>query len=268
LFLLTYPLVEGRDAGWAAWTFICMILAIPVLMLFGLYEYRLTKTGGEPLLPLSLFKERSFDLGMITVLVLYSGNVALFFVIALYLQIGLGFSALAAGLTFVPISLSFALSALVSPRLVPWLGAWVVRGGAIIMLVGEVWTLLTVQQAGMIVQGQQLLLPFLVMGIGQGTVLAPLIPMILSGIQTQYAGAASGVLTTTMQIAGALGIAVIGIIFFGFLGKASPAQPLQLAHTYGHAFVASLVAIIVLAAVTLICILLLSSAERVKRNDR
>jgi EmrB/QacA subfamily drug resistance transporter len=268
LFLLAYPLVEGRDAGWPVWTFICMILAIPVLALFLLYEQRLTSTGGTPLLPLSLFKERSFDVGMITVFVFYGGNAGLFFVLALYLQIGLGFSALAAGWTFVPLSLSFALSAMVSPRLVPLLGAWVVRGGTIIMAGGECWVLLTVQQAGMMVQGQQLLLPFLVMGIGQGMVLTPLIPMILNGIQAQHAGAASGVLTTTMQIAGALGVTVIGIIFSSFLGETLPGQPLQLAYAYGRSFMASLVAIILLAGVTLICIWLLTSAKRVKQNEQ
>jgi EmrB/QacA subfamily drug resistance transporter len=268
LLLLVYPLVEGRNAGWPAWTFVCMAFAIPVLALFLLYEQRETRTGGEPLLPLSLFRERSFDLGMVTLLVFYGGLSSFFFVLSLYLQIGLGFSALTAGWTFVPLSLSFALSSLASPRLVPLLGAWVVRGGTIIMIVGDLWTLLIVQQAGLVVQEQQLLLPFLVMGMGEGMVLAPLIPMILSNIQAQHAGAASGVLTTTMQIAGALGVAVIGLIFFGALGQRPPVQPLQLAQTYGRAFVSSLGVIIFLAGVTLICIVLLSSVKRAKSNEQ
>ncbi len=219
-------------------------------------------------MPLSLFNARIFDLGMLTILVFYGGNTALFFVFVLYLQIGLGFSALAAGLTFVPLSLSFVLSSLLSPRLVPLFGTWVVRGGTIIMVLGELWTLLTVQQAGLVVQGQQLLAPFLVIGIGQGMILALLIPMILTGIQVHHAGAASGVLTTTMQIAGALGVAVIGIIFFAVLGKPSPVQPLHLAHTYGRAFVVSLLAIILLAGATLICIWLLSSTKQAKQDKQ
>ena len=127
---------------------------------------------------------------------------------------------------------------------------------------------LIVQQAGTVVQGQQLLIPLMVMGVGQGMVLAPLIPMILASIQVQHAGVASGVLTTTMQVAGALGVAVIGIIFFTALGKMVPAQPLLVAHAYGRAFVASLVAIIVLGIVTLLCIWLLSSPEWVKRDKQ
>lgn len=266
LFLLVYPLLEGRDAGWPVWTFVCLILAVPMLVLFLWYEHRLTRAGGAPLLTLSLFKERGFALGMITILVFYSGNPALYFVLALYLQLGLGFSALAAGLTFVPLSLSFAISSLLSPRLMPLIGAWLVRGGAIIAIVGELLLLFLVQQAGTVVQGQQLLIPLVVMGVGQGMVLAPLIPMILAGIQVQHAGAASGVLTTTMQIAGALGVAIIGIIFFTALGKTVPAQPLLVAHAYGRAFVDSLMTIIVLGGVTLLCIWLLSSPGWVKRD--
>jgi putative copper export protein len=78
----------------------------------------------------------------------------------------------------------------------------------------------------------------------------------------------AGVLTTTMQIAGALGVAVIGLIFFGALGERLPIQPLQLAHTYGRAFVTSLVVIILLAGLTLICIMLLSSTKRAKQNKQ
>ncbi|HEX4203995.1 MAG TPA: MFS transporter [Ktedonobacteraceae bacterium] len=268
LFLLVYPLVEGRNAGWPAWAFVCLVLAIPVLVLFLLYEHRLARVGGEPLLPLSLFKERSFNLGMITLLVFYGAISSFLFIFPLYLQIGLGASALTAGLTFVPLSLSFALSSLVSSRLRPLLGPWVVRVGAILMAGGELWTLLTVQQAGLIVQEPQLLLPFLAMGFGEGMILAPLIPMILTNIRAQHAGAASGVLTTIMQIATALGVAVIGIVFFGNLGATPPGQALQLARSYGHAFVVSLVAILVLAAIILICIWLLSSVKRAEQDKR
>ncbi|WP_165423576.1 MFS transporter [Ktedonosporobacter rubrisoli] len=267
LLLLVYPLVEGRNVGWPSWTFISMVLAVGVLALFLLYEQRVSRSGGEPLVPLSLFRERVFNLGMVTLLVFYSGLSSFFFVLSLYLQIGLGFSPLAAGWTFVPLSLSFAISSLASPRLIPRLGAWVVRGGTIIMITGDLWTLLVVQQAEMAVHAQPLLLPFLVMGIGEGMVLAPLLPMILGSIHTQHAGAASGVLTTTMQIAGVLGVAVIGLLFFGVLGQRLPAQPLQLAQTYGHAFVISLEAIILLAGMTLICIIVLSSAKRAGKSE-
>jgi hypothetical protein len=92
--------------------------------------------------------------------------------------------------------------------------------------------------------------------------------LILAGIQVQHAGAASGVLTTTMQIAGALGVAVIGIIFFTVLGKTMPVQPLLVAHAYGRAFVASLIAIIVLGGITLLCIWLLSSPKREKQDKQ
>ncbi|QBD75549.1 MFS transporter [Ktedonosporobacter rubrisoli] len=258
LFLLTYPLVEGRDAGWPLWAFLCLILTLPVFAGFVFYEHRLSRKQGSPLLPLSLFKDRTFDLGMIAALVFYSGNAALFFILALYLQMGLGFSALAAGLTFMPLGIGFALTSLIAPRLVPHLGGtWILRSGAIVMFLGELSTLWAVLQTGFHIREVELVLPLLVVGLGEGIVAAPLINTILAGIQAQNVGVASGVLTTTTQVANALGVAFIGIIFFGVLRPG--AQP---ALSYGQAFEASTWAIAALALLTLLFVSLLPSAKK------
>ncbi|GHO82724.1 MFS transporter [Dictyobacter formicarum] len=79
LVLLTYPLSTGEDAGWPLWSFICLALAIPLFVAFVRYEQRLTLRSGDPLLPISLFIDRRFTLGLITALTFYGANAAFFF---------------------------------------------------------------------------------------------------------------------------------------------------------------------------------------------
>ncbi|GHO94263.1 MFS transporter [Reticulibacter mediterranei] len=264
LFLLAYPLIEGHDLGWPLWTFLSLLFSVPVLALFVFYEYSLTRRGGSPLVPLALFRQRNFVLGMLTALVFYSANGALFFTLALYLQFGLGFSPLVAGLTYLPMGLGFFFTSLLVPRVVSLIGGkWVLRSGAMVMGIGELWIITAVLQAGMRISQNQLLLPLLVFGLGGGMIGAPLMNVVLSDIPSQDAGAASGLLTTAVQLSSAIGVAVIGVIFFGVLGPTTPGQIASLsALPYGQAFVASVSALVALAIATLLSVSLLRSPKK------
>lgn len=266
LLLLTYPLIEGHDIGWPFWIFLCILLSLPILALFILYERALIHRHGSPLVPLTLFQHRNFSIGIVAALAFYSGNGAFFFILTLYLQFGLRFSALNAGLTFLPLGIAFFAGSLIAPRIMPFLGTWVLRGGAIIMGVGELWTLLTVEQAGMVTSQSHLMLPLLVIGLGEGIIAAPLINVVLAGMQSKDARAVSGILSTVTQISFALGIGAVGVIFFEVLGQPAQRHTLQLAHAYGQAFVAALFAIIALAVATLVCVSLLPSPKPGQRE--
>jgi predicted MFS family arabinose efflux permease len=232
------------------------------------YEHGLTRQGGSPLVPLALFRQRNFVLGMLTALVFYSANGALFFTLALYLQFGLGFSPLVAGLTYLPMGLGFFFTSLLVPRVVPLIGGkWVLRSGALVMGIGELWIITAVLQAGMQIPQNQLLLPLLVFGLGGGMIGAPLMNVVLSDIPSQDAGAASGVLTTAVQLSNAIGVAVIGVIFSGVLGPTPPGQIARLsALPYGRAFVVSVSALVVMAIATLLSVSLLRSPKK-GQND-
>jgi MFS family permease len=121
ILLLVYPLVEGQVAGWPAWTFICMGLSPFVLIAFVLYERALPSTR-FPLVQLSLFRIRSFAVGVGLTAVFIAGIPAFFFTFSLMLQVGLGFSALNAGLTTIPWSLAAAIASAMSTRVAPRLG--------------------------------------------------------------------------------------------------------------------------------------------------
>ncbi len=222
LFLIAFPLVEGRDAGWPTWAYLMLAGGVIVLVAFRRYIRRCADRGGSPLVEPALFGDRAFVVGSLIAMVFLAGIPAFFLTFSLYLQIGLGYSALNTGLATLPFALLSAMASGVSIRLAPKLGKRILSVGCIALLVGLVGLWFTVRAAGTSLSGYQMIPALAVCGIGLGLVVAPLINIVLAGIHAGSAGSASGVLTTVQQIGGALGVAVIGIIFFGQVSGYAP----------------------------------------------
>jgi EmrB/QacA subfamily drug resistance transporter len=222
LCLLVIPLLEGRELGWPVWLVGCLIAAVPIFGLFVWYERRLGWQGGTPLVPVDLFANRSFAFG-IPIAGLFTASYAGFLLIlAVYLQVGLNFSPLHSGLTYTPSAVGFLITSLAAPRLVPLLGRHVLSVGYVTAAFGLLGTATTAYAAGARLQGFELA-PFLfVTGLGQGLGMSPLVGTVIAGLRAQEAGAGAGVVTTTLQIGNALGIAVISLLFFSLLGQAAP----------------------------------------------
>ena len=219
LLLLVYPLVQGRDLGWPPWTFLSMAASVPVLAGFAVYERYKKALDGSPLVDMDLFRQRSFVPGLLLAGIFFMGIPAFFLTFSLWLQIGLGFSALHAGLTGAPFAVGSALASAASVRLVPILGRRILSAGSLLLVAGMVALMWTVDRYGGAVTSWQLLPALLLCGLGLGSVIAPLVNVVLAGIRAQDAGSASGVLTTVQQIGGAVGVALIGVVFFGLLGS-------------------------------------------------
>ena len=222
LFLLAFPLVEGRDAGWPAWAWLCLAASVPVLIAFVQFERRVTARDGSPLVVLRLFRERAFVAGLLVALFFNAASAASFFTLALYLQLGLHFSALGAGLIFAPSALSFFLAATFSVKLIPKLGSRVIAIGLTILIADWMVLIIVVHRAGDARPGFLLVLMIILQGFGAGLTGPPVIGAVLAGIDRDDAGAASGVLATCQQIGSAMGVAIIGVVLFGVLaGQAS-----------------------------------------------
>lgn len=99
LGLLVYPLVEGRRQSWPVWLVILLALSVPALAAFALLQRHTSARNGHPLIRWSLFHQRSFVAGSVLSLAFFLGVAPFFFVFSIYLHTGLGFSALATGLT-------------------------------------------------------------------------------------------------------------------------------------------------------------------------
>jgi EmrB/QacA subfamily drug resistance transporter len=224
LLLLLYPLVEGRQLGWPAWTFVSMAAAAPVLAVFIGYERIKQRRDGSPLVPLSLFRERGFSAGMAIAIAFFLGIASFGLVLTLFLQVGLGFTPLHAGLTFLPFSVGVLASSGAAARLAPRFGRGVIMVGALIIAGGMGSMIAIVHHYGAAVTTWELTPGLVAAGLGLGTVIAPLADVVLDRVPRQHAGSASGVFNTGLQLGNSIGIAVIGVIFFGLLGtQAAPA---------------------------------------------
>ncbi|MER6356458.1 MFS transporter [Streptomyces sp. NPDC001634] len=216
------PLVEGREQHWPLWSWILLGAAAPLLAVFALHQNHVQGSGGSPLISLGLFRERSFTVGIVTELVYFSSSASFFLILAIYLQQGCGLDALEAGLLALPIGLGFLVSSIYASKLAAKLGRQVLALGAAVQIVGLLALHLLVSHVGVTGELAELAPALLVYGLGSGLVMAPLVSVVLSRVSPQHAGAGSGALSTALQVGNALGVAVIGIIFYGKLDHASP----------------------------------------------
>ena len=211
VFLVVLPLMLGHQENWPGWVFACIAVGLVLAAVFVGVERRLTSRGGDPLLNLAVLRAPGLVPGLAAVAVLMITYGGFLFSFALHLQAGLGDSALRAGLTFAPCALVFGacgyfwrrLPASWHHRLAP-LGCLVAVGGylavASVLRSGGPGGFML--QAGLMVTGAALALGF-----------SPLVTYALVGVPLRHAADASGVLTTTIQLGQAVGVATFGSLF-------------------------------------------------------
>jgi predicted MFS family arabinose efflux permease len=216
--LLVYPLIQGRDAGWAPWTWAMMAASVGALCLFAWTQRRRERTGHDPLITTSLFGKRAFTSGIGVAMLFFAAMTGLMLAITLFVQLGLGFSAIRAGLTLGPICLGMAVGATLSGAvLTPRFGRHVLHAGFAVMIAGVLATYAVIDGERMTVTAWQLAGPLLVAGIGVGLVVAPLFGFVLAAVDDDEVGSASGILNALQQLASAVGVAVLGSVFFAAL---------------------------------------------------
>jgi EmrB/QacA subfamily drug resistance transporter len=212
--MLIYPLVQGRELGWPAWSIAMLISSVAVFALFGWRERR----SGNPVIDPSLFRNRGYVAGLGVISTFFLAMSGFMLVFNLFTQLGLHYSPLKAGLAMVPFSLGIAIGAPLSGGLLaPRLGRTALQLGIVVMTLAMVGVWFTLHVHGDATTIWNLVPATLATGIGAGMVFAPLFDIILASIDDQAAGSASGVLTAMQQYGGAIGVAVIGTIFFQLL---------------------------------------------------
>jgi EmrB/QacA subfamily drug resistance transporter len=260
LALALVPLTLGRDEGWPVWTWICLSLALPVLGLTLLWERRLARRGGEPLLDLPLFRDRAFSAGLVASFGLTFFFGSFMFVLTLLLQAGLGQQPFHAGVETLPLAATFVVASILGPRFAARLGSWSITLGAALAALGTLGLVLTGHGAGGLLNPWELAPASALIGVGQGIALPSLMGVVLQHIRPERAGAAAGVLTTTQQFGIASGVAIVGAIFYGALGGV-PARG-----TFVSAMeVAMTVDVVVLAVAAVITMLLPRRATRAQQ---
>ncbi|GAA0497681.1 MFS transporter [Paractinoplanes deccanensis] len=213
LFLL--PLVQEREwQGNAKW--LLAVAGALVLALFVVWERRFGREH-TALVELGLFKVRSYGLGALIGLLYFAGFTTIFFIYTLYLQSGLGYSALLAGLAVTPFALGSAVGAAVSGRFVNRYGRHLVVLGLVMVIVGLAGADLALTVVEGHAGGAAAAFPLLVAGLGSGLVISPNQNLSLSQVPVARAGSAGAVLQTGQRIGTAMGIAAVGALFFARL---------------------------------------------------
>ncbi|WP_433731602.1 MFS transporter [Nocardia sp. CA-129566] len=220
--MLVYPLMEGRRFGWPAWTFAMMAGAVAVLAVLVVYEHRRARTIGSPLVVLGLFRARSFTIGSVLWLIFWIALGGFFLVWTLYMQLGLGWSPLRAGLTAGAFAVGAAVAAGLSVEvLVPRYGRRVLMAGALLNAAGFAGFVWAAGRYGPAITSWQLIAPLVISGLGFGLIVSPTIDFVLAAVPEDDAGSASGLVNTAQQLGVALGVALAGVIFFTQLDSGS-----------------------------------------------
>ncbi len=223
-----FPLVEGGNAGWPLWALICLFLAVPFFIAFIAYEQRIAKQGKTPLISLALFQQRRFSSGILTVGLAYALFASNLFLFAFYLQTILGLTPLRAGLIIMTVSIAYVLTSALHSVITSRLGKRSMILAALLVILGYLLIFLVTQFLVPWWGIPPLLVALFTLGLGMGTLMAPLLNKTLEGIAPQEAGAASGVYMTAFSTAGALGVAVIGILDAALTRSSGPLHALML----------------------------------------
>jgi EmrB/QacA subfamily drug resistance transporter len=212
--LVVYPLIQGRALGWPVWTYASIAGGLAVFGLFARHLVGRVRRGVDPLVTPGVFVHRGYSGGLLVMTLFLGGMVGSLLALTLFLQIGEHFSAMHAGLTFIPFSLGTAIGAPLSGGFLgPRYGRIVIQAGGALSAAGYGLVIVAIHGAGHV--GTWDLVPgFLVVGLGMGLFIAPIFDTILAAVTDREIGSASGVLNAVQQLSGAVGVAVLGTVFF------------------------------------------------------
>jgi EmrB/QacA subfamily drug resistance transporter len=241
LFAIVFGLIEGQRYNWGEYAFgvtipEIIVAGVALIILFVVWERFQT----EPLVPLSLFAERNFAVANWIAAAISFGMLSLFLPITIYLQSVRGFSALAAGLTLAPMSVTSMIFAPFAGRMADRIGGkYILTAGITLFTIGfGTFTFV----AGPDSNWLTFLLPAIIAGAGMGMTFAPMTTVAMRNIEPRVAGAASGVLNTTRQLGAAIGSAVIGALLQSHLATTLHDQAVSHAASLPIAFRAQFIA--------------------------
>ncbi len=240
LSLLVYTLVDANDAGWASTQTLGLLgLTALLLAVFTAVELR----SAAPLVPFRIFRLRTLRganaIGLLVGMSLFS----MFFFISLYMQQVLGYGPLKAGFAYLPLALTIIVAAGVASQLVNRLGFKpVLITGLVLVASGLVW-FSTVSVSGSYVG--DILFPSLLAAAGLGFSFVPVTIAAVTGVSHSEAGLASGLINTSQQVGGALGLAILSAVAtattsdaMAAAGGARSALPAALTEGFRDAFLA------------------------------
>lgn len=225
LSLLVFPLIEGRDLNWPIWTLVMLAASIPALMVFWSYENRKHGRDKSALIVPSLFRVKSFVSGLGLNVLVESAMIGYFLTVTLVLQVALGYSPIKAALTGVPTAFGMGIGfAVLGQKLIAKFGRSVISLGSAVFSAGLIYTAWIMTHYGLDAHPWQFIPGLFIIGIGLSSIMSPIFSAALQDVDPGHAGSASGILNAIQQVGAAVGIAIIGVIFFGQLNHGAYAS--------------------------------------------
>jgi EmrB/QacA subfamily drug resistance transporter len=217
---LVYPLIQGREHGWPAWSFLLIAAGAAMLGAFAALQARRSRRGQTPLVEPSVLRRRPYVAGLAVVLGFIGAMGGMMIALTVMFQTGLGLSPLQCGLATLAVPVAAIPGSITSSALLARIGRTTMHIGIVVMALGLIATDLVMRSAGGSVDAGQLAAPLAVTGYGMGMVFVPMFDMILAGVAPHELGSASGLLESVQQLAMSLGIAAVGTVLFDTLGAA------------------------------------------------
>jgi EmrB/QacA subfamily drug resistance transporter len=217
MVLLIYPLIQGRDLGWPAWSFAMIVVGLLGFVLLAWVEKTRDRAGKVTLITPSLFTKKAFTGGLLTGMAMFGALMGMSIVFTLFVQLGLGFSPLRAGLAGIAQAVGMVIGFVAAQPLNARFGRTLMHAGEVLSALGFAGFVLTLHLAGDSIGIGDMSPSLLVIGLGMGFTMAPFFDIVLAGVEEHESGSAAGVLTSVQQLGGAFGIAVLGTTFFHVL---------------------------------------------------
>jgi EmrB/QacA subfamily drug resistance transporter len=248
------PLISGADAdGWRLWWL--FPLSVALFAAFARWEVVLSRRGRKPLLdPVLLRGTPGYPTGALIGLTYFVGFNGIWLALALFFQVGLGYTPLESGLAVTPFAIGSAVAAALSGRVVSRIGRPVTAYGLVAVVLGLVATAAVLALVPPSAAGWAAALPLLVAGAGGGAVVSPNFTLTLESVPARMTGAAGGALQTGQRIGAAVGTAVLAAVFYTVVGA-------------GHGYPAAVAAALLTAAAFMVMSLVVSLVElRARRS--
>jgi MFS family permease len=221
LSVLVYALVDANNAGWgSAQTVGLLALAVALLLAFVLTERR----SDAPLMPFSILRLRTITGANLVGLLIGASLFSMFFFISLYMQQVLGYSPIHAGLSYLPLAVTIIISAGFASQLVTRVGFKPVLATGMALIAGGLVWFSQISVHGSF--ASDILGPSLFAAVGLGFSFVPVTIAAVSGVPDREQGLASGMINTTQQVGGALGLAVLSAISTSVIGSSHDAAVL------------------------------------------
>lgn len=217
---LIYPLIQGREHGWPAWSLGLLAAGVVILIAFAARQATRTRRGRTPLVEPSILRRRPYVAGLAVVVGFIGAMGGMMIALNVMYQTGLGFSPLACGVATVMIPVAAIGGSILSSATLARIGRRTMHIGIAVMAAGLVLADLVLRSAGGGVSAWDLAGPLTVTGFGMGMVFVPMFDVILAGVAPHELGSASGLLESVQQLAMSVGIAAVGTVLFDQLGSA------------------------------------------------